>query len=34
MPLIVGTMFVSNRDRAKVVGYAVHVINGWWFAAL
>jgi hypothetical protein len=34
MPFIVGTMFVSNRDRAKIVGYAVHVINGWWFAAL
>jgi hypothetical protein len=34
MPFIIGTMFVSNRDRAKIVGYAVHVINGWWFAAI
>ena len=34
MPFIVGTMFVSNRDRAKIVGYAVHVVNGWLFAAL
>jgi hypothetical protein len=32
MPFIVGTMFTANRDRAKVVGYLVHVINGWLFA--
>lgn len=32
MPFIVGTMFSANRDRAKVIGYFVHVINGWIFA--
>jgi len=32
IPLIVGTMFTADRDRAKVVGVAVHVINGWLFA--
>ena len=32
IPFIVGTMFTSNRDRAKVLGYVIHVLNGWWFA--
>jgi uncharacterized membrane protein YagU involved in acid resistance len=32
IPFIVGTMFTANRDRAKVIGYAVHVLNGWLFA--
>jgi hypothetical protein len=32
MPFIVGTMFTLNRDRAKVVGFAVHIVNGWLFA--
>ena len=29
MPFIVGTMFTSHRDRAKVLGYFVHALNGW-----
>ncbi len=32
IPFIVGTMFTANRDRAKVIGYAVHLFNGWIFA--
>src|ERR1051325_2240899 len=32
LPFIIGTMLVSNRDRAKVVGTAVHLVNGWIFA--
>ena len=32
IPFIVGTMFTPNRDRAKVIGVAVHIINGWLFA--
>jgi uncharacterized membrane protein YagU involved in acid resistance len=32
IPLIVGTMFTADRDRAKVIGYVVHVFNGWMFA--
>jgi len=32
IPFILGTMFTANRDRAKVVGVAAHVINGWVFA--
>src|SRR5258708_38221114 len=32
MPFIVGTMFTPHRDRAKVAGFAAHLINGWLFA--
>src|SRR5205823_2713144 len=32
IPFIVGTMFTPDRDRAKVIGVAIHVINGWLFA--
>src|SRR5689334_20527349 len=34
MPFIVGTMFTAHRDRAKVFGFAAHVINGWLFAVV
>jgi len=34
MPFIVGSMFTADRDRARIVGYAIHVINGWWFAVI
>src|SRR4051794_28862127 len=32
IPFIIGTMFTPNRDPAKVIGLAVHLINGWIFA--
>jgi len=32
IPFIIGTMFTADRDRAKVIGLAVHLINGWIFA--
>lgn len=32
MPFIIGTMFTANRDRARVVGFLVHIVNGWLFA--
>ncbi len=32
MPFIVGTMFTLHRDRARVIGFAVHIVNGWLFA--
>ena len=34
MPFIIGTMFVSERDRARFVGLVVHVVNGWIFAII
>jgi hypothetical protein len=32
IPFIIGTMFTPDRDRARVVGLMVHLINGWFFA--
>src|ERR1043166_333977 len=32
LPFIIGTMVSSNRDRARVIGTAGHVVNGWLFA--
>ena len=32
MPFIIGTMVTPDRDRAKLIGYAMHLLNGWVFA--
>ena len=32
IPFILGTMFTPDRDRAKVIGLVVHLVNGWIFA--
>ena len=32
IPFIVGTMITADRDRAKVIGYVLHLFNGWIFA--
>lgn len=29
LPLMLGTMMTPDRDRAKVEGFAVHMLNGW-----
>ena len=34
LPFMLGTMFTPNRDRAKLVGFGVHIVNGWLFAAI
>lgn len=34
MPFILGTMFTPDRDRAKILGVAMHIINGWIVAIL
>ena len=34
MPFIIGTMFTTDRDRAKVYGYMFHLLNGLAFAVL
>lgn len=31
---LLGTMVTSDRDRAKVLGIAMHVLNGWLFSAV
>jgi len=32
MPLLLGSMFTANRDKAKWIGFWVHLVNGWIFA--
>jgi hypothetical protein len=34
LPYLLGTMVSADRDRAKVVGIAMHVLNGWLFSAV
>jgi hypothetical protein len=34
MPFIIGTMVTADRDRAKVIGYAMHLFNGWIVAVV
>jgi hypothetical protein len=34
MPFLVGTMLTPNRDRASLVGFFIHLINGWFFALI
>jgi uncharacterized membrane protein YagU involved in acid resistance len=31
---MVGTIFTTDRDRAKIYGFVVHVLNGWAFSLL
>jgi len=32
--LLLGTMLTPNRDHAKVIGFLIHFVNGWWIALL
>jgi len=32
IPFMLGTMVTADRDRAKLIGFAMHVVNGWLFA--
>ncbi len=34
LPYMLGTMFTADRDRAKVIGFFVHLLNGWWLALI
>ncbi len=34
LPFILGTFFTPDRDRAKLVGFGVHLANGWLFSLL
>jgi hypothetical protein len=34
LPLILGTMFVEDPDRARVLGFLIHLVNGQVFALL
>jgi uncharacterized membrane protein YagU involved in acid resistance len=32
LPYLLGTMFTPNRDRAKIYGVLLHLLNGWVFS--
>jgi uncharacterized membrane protein YagU involved in acid resistance len=34
LPYMLGSMFTPSRDRAKLLGFVVHVANGWVFSLL
>jgi hypothetical protein len=34
MPFLLGSAFTPDRNRANVLGFIVHFINGWLFALL
>ncbi|MGQ0811880.1 MAG: hypothetical protein ACT4OO_11750 [Nitrospiraceae bacterium] len=34
VPFLLGTMLSPNRDRAKIIGFVIHFLNGWWMAFL
>jgi hypothetical protein len=34
LPYLLGTMFTPDRDRARLVGVLVHLVNGWLFSLL
>lgn len=34
IPFMLGTMVTADRDRAPVIGFVIHLFNGWLFAFL
>jgi hypothetical protein len=34
LPLVLGTIFTPNRDRAGIVGFVAHLVLGWLLASL
>jgi uncharacterized membrane protein YagU involved in acid resistance len=34
LPYLLGAMFTPDRDRAKLVGTLVHLVNGWLFSII
>jgi hypothetical protein len=34
LPFMLGSIFTPNRDRAKTIGFLVHLLNGWAFSLL
>jgi hypothetical protein len=34
LPYLLGTMFTPDRDRAKLLGVGLHLLNGWAFSLL
>ena len=34
IPYMLGTIFTPSRDRAKLIGFVLHLINGWFFSLI
>jgi uncharacterized membrane protein YagU involved in acid resistance len=34
LPYMLGTIFTPSRDRAKLIGFGVHLVNGWLFSLI
>ena len=34
LPYMLGTMLTPDRDRAKLLGFGMHFVNGWLFAVV
>lgn len=34
IPLMLGTMVTPDRDRAPMLGFLIHLVNGWGFAVV
>jgi hypothetical protein len=34
LPYMLGTMFTPDRDRAKLVGFGVHLLSVWWLTLI
>jgi hypothetical protein len=34
IPFMLGTLFTSNRDKAPLYGFVMHLIMGWFFALI
>jgi hypothetical protein len=34
LPYLLGTIVTRDRDRARLVGIGIHLVNGWLFALL
>src|SRR5205823_3274575 len=34
IPYLLGTIFTPNRDRAKLIGFFLHFVNGWIFSLI
>jgi uncharacterized membrane protein YagU involved in acid resistance len=32
LPYMLGAMFTSSRDRANLIGFGLHLLNGWIFS--
>ena len=34
IPYLLGTMMTPDRERAKLYGFVIHIVNGWLFSIL